>query len=127
MRYAIRDLQVFSTPKAEKMFEFSGFSNTEFDYPSVIRTLLFGDCIFVRGSVRGARAFYQVVGRIYESSNPQATGEKHIGKLYVSVYDHPYPTRFDTKVERLEWYPDGSFDLIEQNGQRTTFKRPQGF
>lgn len=127
MIYAIGELQVFATPKAEKIFEFSGFPQVEFDFPQSIQTLLFGECIFTRGSLRGGQDYYQVVGRIYESANPQQTGEKHFGKLYVSVYDHPHATRFESKVERLEWYPDGSFDLIEPNGERTRFTRPQGF
>jgi hypothetical protein len=125
MRYKIEDLQIHATPKAEKMFEFSGFQYVEFDYPGMVRTLLFGDCVLVRGG--SGSDYYQVVGRIYESANPQAMDEKHIGKLYVNVYNHPNATRFETKVERLEWHPDGSFDLIEPSGQRTKFKRPEGF
>lgn len=127
MLYAIRDLQVLTTPKAEKIFEFTKFPTAEFDFPKRIQTLLFGECILIRGSLRGGKDFYQAVARIYESANPQQTGEKHVGKLYVSVYDHPYATRFETKVERLEWYSDGSFDVIEPDGQRTRFTRPQGF
>ncbi|MBV8856871.1 MAG: hypothetical protein JOZ02_08085 [Acidobacteria bacterium] len=125
MKYKVEDLQIYTTPKAEKIFEFPGFQYVEFEYPGIVRTLLFGDCVRSRGHSGGD--YYQVVGRIYKSADPQATDEKHVGKLYVSVYDHPYATRFESMVERLEWYPDGSFDLIEPNGKRTKFHRPQGF
>lgn len=126
-RYKIADLIVHTTPKAEKIFEFSAFPQVEFAYPGAIRTVLFGECVEVRASLHGGKDYYQVVGRLFESDNPKETDEKHVGKLLVSVYDHPQATRYETEVERLEWHSDGSFDLIESSGQRTKFKRPEGY
>lgn len=127
MKYQIGSLQVFTHPKAEKMFEFAGFGYVEFEYPGTVRTLLFIHCGQVKGSLRGGEDYYQAVGRIYSSANPEAENENHIGKLYVDIYGHPNRIRFETKVERLEWYPDGSFDVIEPNGQKTRFDRPSGY
>lgn len=127
MKYQIGNLQVFTHPKAEKMFEFPSFGHVEFEYPGTVRTLLFISCGQVRGNLRGGEDYYQAVARIYKSSDPQGNDENHIGKLYVDVYGHPGNIRFETKVERLEWHPDGSFDVIEPNGQRTRFKRPDGY
>jgi len=116
MKYRIADLQIFSTPKAERMFEFSDLPQVEFEFPKTIRTILFIHCGVVRA--RGGKDYFEVVGRLYESANPKETGENHIGKLYVYVHDHPQATRFTTTVERFEWHDDGSFDIILPDGER---------
>jgi hypothetical protein len=109
---------MFATPKAEKMFAFSGLPEVEFEFDRIIRLILFIHCGQVRASLRGEKDYFEVVGRLYESENPQETGEKHIGKLYINVFDYPQATRFATLVERLEWYSDGSFDIILPDGER---------
>lgn len=122
MKYRIADLQIFTHPKAEKMLEFTGLGFSDFEFPGIVRTLLFIHCGQIRGSQKGGEDYHQAVARIYESDDPQSADENHIGKLYVDIYGQPGNLRFKTKVERLEWYPDGSFDLIEPNGQRTRCK-----
>lgn len=124
MKYRLKDMKIFTTPKAEKMFEFRGLSEISFEFPGVVKTILFIQCGQVRGSLRGGKDYYEIVGRLYESDNPQETGENHVGKIYIYVHDHPHATRFETSVERFEWYPDGSFDVILPDGQRIRRKPP---
>jgi hypothetical protein len=119
MRYKIGDLQIFVTPDAEKMMEFHGLPATYFEYPGTIRTLLFIDCGLMKGDAgSGDRSYYQVVGRMYESSDPQGDDENHKGKLYVNVHETAGVMRFEARVERFEWRPDGSFDVISASGER---------
>ena len=119
MKYKIGDLQIFVTPDAERMMEFYGLPEAEFEYPGPIRTLLFIDCGVMTGDVQsGGHDYYQVVGRMYESANPEQENENHKGKLYVSVHETAGVMRYETKVERFEWYPDGSFDVISPSGER---------
>ena len=116
MKYQLSQLKVFSSPKAKLMFEFKGLSKVEFDFPSKIHVALGISCGLVRASLRGGEDHYEVIYRLYESANPQETGEMHIGKLCVHVYGHPLNTTFKTTVERFEWYRDGSFDMITAKG-----------
>lgn len=119
MKYKIGDLQIFVTPDAEKMMEFHGLPETFFEYPGTIRTLLFIDCGLMTGDVgSGGRDYYQVVGRMYDSADPQGEDENHKGKLYVNVHETDGVMEFETNVERFEWHPDGSFDIISPSGQR---------
>lgn len=119
MRYKIGDLQTFVTPDAEKMMSFRGLPDTEFDYPGTIRTLLFIDCGLMKGDVAsGGRDYSQVVGRMYEASDPEGDVERHKGKLYINVYETTAGVRFEVKVERFEWHPDGSFDVVSPSGER---------
>lgn len=121
VKYKMEDLQLFATPKAEQMFEFPDLPQVEFEFPGIIRTMLFIHCGRVRASRRGGKDYYEVVGRLYESDNPQQTGENHVGKLYIHVYDYPHATRYKTSVERLEWHADGSFDIITSDGVNRGF------
>jgi hypothetical protein len=109
---------MFATPKAEKMFEFSGLPQVEFEFEGIVKTVLFIHCGRVRASLQGGKDYYEIVGRLYKSDNPQETGENHVGKLYINVFDHPFNTIFKTSVEKFEWYEDGSFDVITANGER---------
>lgn len=119
MKHKIADLQMFVTPDAEKMLEFDGLPETEFEYPGTIRTLLFIDCGLMTGDVRsGGRDYYQAIARMYESPDSQGENETHKGKLYVNVLEGDGVMRFETKVEKFEWYPDGSFDVISPSGER---------
>lgn len=119
MKYKIGDLQVFVTPDAEKMMEFHGLPETFFEYPGTIRTLLFIDCGLMTGDVgSGGRDYYQVVGRMYESADPRGEDENHKGKLYVNVHETDGGMRFEAKVERFEWHPDGSFEVFSPSGER---------
>lgn len=118
MKYRLSDLQLYSTPKAERMLEFEGLPNVEFDFSDILRTGLAISCGLVRGSLRGGEDHYEVVIRLYESANPQQTGENHIGKLYVRVFGSKGSYMFHTYVEKFHWYPDGSFDVIAPDGTR---------
>jgi len=118
MKYRLSQLKLFATPKAEKMFEFEGLSEVEFDFPSKIQVALAISCGLVRANLRGGEDYYEVVFRLYEGANPQETGENHAGKLYVYVHGHPFSTAFKTTVERFEWHEDGSFDVITASGER---------
>ena len=100
------------------MFEFEGLSEIEFDFPSKIQVALAISCGLVRASLRGGKDHYEVVFRLYEGTNPQETGENHIGKLYIYVHDHPLNTIFKITVERFKWYEDGSFDVITADGEK---------
>ena len=126
MKYRISSLNMFITPKAEKMSEFHGIGNVEFEFPQLIRTVLFIHCGLIRASVRDSNSkdYYEIAGRLYESDDPQATDENHVGKLYIYVRDHPNATRFETSCERFEWHPDGSFDVISSTGSRTRITSP---
>src|ERR1041384_7784303 len=101
MKYKISDLQTFVTPDAEKMMEFHGLPETQFEFQGTIRTLLFIDCGLVRADLKGE-------------------DEKHKGKLYINVYETSGSLRFEAKVERFEWHANGSFDVISQDGNRKT-------
>jgi hypothetical protein len=125
MRYRLSQLKIFGTPKAEKMFDFEGLPEVEFDFPTKINVALAISCGFVRASARGDVDFYEVVFRLYEGANPQEIGENHVGKLYVHVHGHPFNTTFKTTVERFEWYEDGSFDVITANGERHHITPPE--
>lgn len=122
----ISSLNMFITPKAEKMSEFYGIANVEFEFPQLVRTVLFIHCGLIRASVRdrNLKDYYEVVGRLYESNVPQASDEKHIGKLYIYVHDYPIATRFETNCEIFEWHPDGSFDVVSSTGSRTRITSP---
>ena len=126
MKCRLAQLKVHATPKAEKMFAFCGLPEVEFDFPGTVGTVLFISCGLVRSDVRfpGMAPYLDVVGRLYASDNPQESSENHIGKLYVWAHDHSAATRFETKCERLEWHPDGSFDVIEPDGRRTRITPP---
>ena len=65
---------------------------------------------------------YEIVGRLYSTNNPQQNGENHVGKLFIYVYGYPDSIRFETVVEQLEWYADGSFDVISPDGSRHLYK-----
>lgn len=118
MKYRFSDLQLYSTPKAKKMFEFKGLPNVEFNFPNVIRTGLAISCGLVRGSLHGGEDHYEVVIRLYESANPQQTGENHIGKLYIRIFGATGKHQFQSYVERFHWHPDGSFDVIAPDGTK---------
>lgn len=119
MKYRIGSLQVFSTPKAELMFQFQGLPEVTFEFPALINTILFIHCGLVRASLHGGEDHYEVVGRLYATYHPNQNEEKHEGKLYVRVYGYPSTPRFETDVERFEWHPDGSFDVITPDGHRS--------
>jgi hypothetical protein len=114
MKYKIENLNVLITPKAEKMKEFEGIGWIEFDFPKSIKTILFIHCGYINNRKNGDDC-YEVVGRLYESNNPKETGEDHIGKLYIYVYNHPDNVRYKTFYEQLEWRPDGSFYIVTQS------------
>ena len=118
MKYRLKELQLFATLKAEKMFEFKELPNVEFEFPSLVRVALAISCGLVRGSVRGGEDYYEVVLRLYQGANPQQTNENHIGKLYIAMLGHPNRMTFRTSVERFEWYEDGSFEVITAEGER---------
>jgi hypothetical protein len=118
MKYRFSDLKLFVTPNADGMSKFSGLLNVEFDFPSIVRVALAISCGLVRGSRSGGEDYYEVVIRLYEGTNPQETNENHVGKLYIAVFGYPYNTTFKTRVEKFEWYEDGSFDVIAANGER---------
>lgn len=112
MHYQIKDLQIYSTPKAESMFQFADLSSVEFDFPARLKTALFIHCGMVGGS------YYEIVARLYSSHNPQESNEQHIGKLYVHVYDYPHATRYKTIIERFVWLPDGSHEVYDSDGKK---------
>ncbi len=70
------------------MKEFDVLGWLEFEFPKLIRTILFIHCGYINNRKNGDNC-YEAVGRLYESNNPEDTGEDHIGKLYINVYDHP--------------------------------------
>ncbi len=80
------------------------------------------ECGLVRASRQGGEDHYEVVFRLYESSNPRETGENHIGKLYVRVFGQHGNYRFVPYVERFEWHADGSFDVIAPDGTKHRVK-----
>jgi len=104
------------------MFEFQGIANIEFEFPKVVRTVLFIHCGLVKSS--DEKEYYEVVGRLYESDNPQETGENHIGKVYIWVHDHPHATRFQTSCECFEWHSNGSFEVITKDGSQKRITPP---
>ena len=121
MKHKIENLNVFITPKAEKMKEFKGIGWLEFEFPKPIRTVLFIYCGYIENRKNGDDC-YEAVGRLYESNNPRETGEDHIGKLYIYVYDHPENVRYETFYEQLEHRPDCSFYVITQSKEMFHFK-----
>jgi len=123
MRYTIGNLNVFATTKAEMMYNFQGFAKVEFDFPHAVKTVLFISSGRVQSDRQGDQDYFEVVGRLYASGNPRETGENHIGKLFVHVYNHPHNTEFTTTTEQLEWHADGSFDTITEDGTRFHFGR----
>lgn len=122
MKYRIDRLQLFATPNAEKMFEFKGLPQVEFDFPGVVQTALAISCGLVRASRNGGEDHYEVVMRLYESSNPKETNENHVGKLYVRVFGQGGGYRYIPYVERFEWHADGSFDVIAPDGTKHRVK-----
>ena len=124
MKYRLRDLQMFATPNAEKMYEFRELPNIEFDFSGIIRTALSISCGLVRDSLQGGQDHYEVVLRLYESANPQQTGENHVGKLYMRVFGQKGSYQFKPYVERFEWRSDGSFDVIAPDGTRHHVTKP---
>lgn len=125
MRYKIGELQIFATPKAEPMFQFQDLPNVTFEFSGLVNTILFIHCGLVRASLRGGEDHYEVVGRLYSTYHPNHNEEKHEGKLYVRVYGKPASPRFETLVEKFEWYPDGSFDVLTPDGQRHRVTPPK--
>jgi len=121
MKFKVDNLNVFMTPKADKMKEFVGIGWVEFEFPKLIKTVLFIHCGYIKNRKNGDDC-YEAVGRLYESDNPKETGEDHIGKLYIYVYDHPANVRYETFYEQLNHHPDGSFDIITQTGKRFHIK-----
>lgn len=121
MKVKLENLNVFITPKADKMNEFDRIGWLEFEFPKMIRTILFIHCGFIKNRKDGDDC-YEVVGRLYESDNPRETGEDHIGKLYIYVYDYPENVRYETFYEQLEHRPDGSFYVITQSKEMLHFK-----
>lgn len=124
MKYRLYDLQMYVTPKAEKMFEFKGLPEVEFEFPGTLRTALAIHCGLVRGSLHGGEDYHEVVVRLYESANPQQTGENHVGKLYVHVFDRSGNFRFQASVEHFHWHADGSFDVITADGTTRHISMP---
>lgn len=126
MKHRVSELNMFATPKAERMFDFEGLGDVEFKFPKSVRTVLFIHCGLVRASVRDSSLtdYYEVVGRLYESDNPQDNDERHAGKLYIWVYDYPHATCFKASCELLEWHTDGSFDVITSEGVRHNVTPP---
>ena len=119
MRYRIGDLQIFATPSASEIFRFPCLSQVEFEFPTAVRTLLFIHCGEVRTTSDCGKGYFELVGRLYKTDRPKETGEDHTGKLYVYVHGFPHATWFETIVEQLEGYSDGSFDVIASDGKRT--------
>jgi len=116
MNYKIEDLNIFITPKANKMNDFPGIAWLEFEFPKSIKTVLFIQCGYINNRKNGDDC-YEIIGRLYESNNPRETGENHIGKLYIYVYGHPENVRYETYYEQLEWRPDGSFYVVTQSDE----------
>ncbi len=125
MRYRLNDLQLFLTPKAEKMLTFEGLPDVTFEFPGIVQTALAISCGLVRASLHGGEDHHEVVIRLYASTNPQETGENHVGKLYVRVFGEYRSCRFQTYLERLAWYADGSFDIISPEGERVRINPPR--
>ena len=121
MKHKIENLNIFITPKAEKMKGFDGLGWIEFDFPKSIRTVLFIRCGYIKNRKHGEDC-YEAVGKLYESNNPKETGEDHIGNLYIHVYGHPENVRYETFYEQLEHRPDGSFYIITQSKEMFHFK-----
>jgi len=126
VRYCVSDLSVFATPAAEGMFEFKGLSSVDFEFPGRVQTVLFIHCGLVRKSRRDSKAtdYYEIVGRLYNSANPKAEEEPHVGKLYIRVRGYPNATFFEAECERIEWHADGSFDVIDSEGVRRSVRPP---
>ncbi|OGU57363.1 MAG: hypothetical protein A2V66_03270 [Ignavibacteria bacterium RBG_13_36_8] len=125
MRYRIEELHVYSTPNAETIFQFEGLSDVTFEFPGLVNTILFIHCGLVRASLRGSDDYYEVVGRLYSTYHPNQNEEKHVGKLYVRIHGNSIPLRFETLVEKFEWFPDGSFDVITPDGKKNRVTSPK--
>jgi len=121
MKYSLEKLNIFMTPKADKMKEFDGLGWLEFEFPKLIRTVLFIHCGYIKNRKHGDDC-YEAVGRLYESNNPRETEEDHIGKLYIYVYDHPENVRYETFYEQLEHRQNGSFYVITQSKEIFHYK-----
>jgi hypothetical protein len=106
------------------MFRLRGIGDVAFEFPVVVRTVLFIHCGGVRTSLGGAMDYLEIVGRLYSSANPQQTNEKHVGKLYIRAHGSPENPRYETSIEQMEWHPDGSFEVIQPDGTRTRVIRP---
>jgi hypothetical protein len=123
VQYRIGDLNIFATPEAEKFAAFHGLVWVALEFPGVVNTVLFIQCNLVRSDIRGDKDHFEIIGRLYESDNQELaltghTRERHVGKLYIRVYDYPHATRFEPSIERLEWYSDEEFDIIFPDGLR---------
>jgi len=125
MKYKIGELQIFATPKAEPMFEFKGLPDLTFEFDGLVNTILFISCNLVRGSTKGGEDYYEIVGRLYSTYHPNQNQEKHEGKIYIYIYSYPNSPRFEVSIEKIEWYPDGSFDVITPDGQRHRVTPPK--
>jgi len=121
MKFKLENLNIFITPKADKMKEFNGISWLEFEFPKLIRTVLFINCGYIKNRKHGDDC-YEAVGRLYESNNTRETGEDHIGKLYIFVYNHPENVRYKTFYEQLEHRTDGSFYIVTQSKELYHYK-----
>lgn len=99
MRFQLKDLNVHATPKAEPMFEFQNLGEVSFECPTVVKTVLFIHYGLIRASLRGGEDHYEFMGRLYSSTNPQETGEQHIGKLFIWAYGSRDCPRYETKFE----------------------------
>ena len=105
MKFKLENLNVFITPKAEQMKEFVGIGWVEFEFPKLIKTVLFIRCGYIKNRKAGDD-YYESIGRLYNSSNPRKTGKDFIGSLdfFDSLEDYMVDEVNDIEV------------LLEDNG-----------
>lgn len=118
-QYAINQLIMHITPKAETILKFPKLGHAEFNFPKVIKTILFIRC----NPISYNKYEYECEGRLYASENPKDTGELHIGLLYIQFTGSSEGENYKTTIEILEHYRDGSFDIITEDGQRNHIKK----
>lgn len=105
------------TSKAETLFKFRSIAHVEFSFPKTIKTILFIHCNKLGYDE------YEACGRLYASDNPQATGEDHIGKLFIRFEGSYEWEKYKTSVEQLEYHSDGAFTIITEDGVRNHIKK----
>lgn len=115
--YKVNQLKIHMTPKAETLLKFPSIALVEFSFPKTIKTILFIHCNKLGYDK------YEACGRLYASDNPQATGEEHIGKLFIRFEGTYEGKRYKTTVEQLEYHSDGSFTIITEDGARNHIKK----